>query len=423
MLYPTLELPQCIPIDYMHAVLEGAFKALLKHWFDSKYHGKVYSLRKHIPEIDKATFRIKPPKDIPRSPRSLTLLSFWKASEYHAWLFYCLPILTQYLPAEYMHHLSLLVSSIFVLLSDEIHKTELDVIEEMLCTFHQLIPVLYSPLLCTANMHLLIHLVQCVRLWGPLWIYSMFAFENVNGHLRLAYHGTGQILKQILFQVRLKQTLPYILQELKKEEPVNSAAYTYIENMLTCHPSRNMQLILPNVYAIGKLTCISLTQEELSAVMSAGIFLSSNASINRVNRCMINGIIYHSTSNCHRKNSRNNMVCSFKSTTEGLVNYGVLKSFCTSPETAPFCIITKYTLTTSQLLSEVEPARHPLLQKYETTYSTFLSNVIIQVTKLFLSSTIVAVPILNICKRCIHIPIKGKPYDYLIVSPNTFEVH
>ena len=47
-----LEFPQCIPIDYMHSVLEGTFKHLMKFWFDSKFHGQPYSIRKSIKTIN-----------------------------------------------------------------------------------------------------------------------------------------------------------------------------------------------------------------------------------------------------------------------------------------------------------------------------------------------------------------------------------
>jgi hypothetical protein len=30
-----IQLPECLPIDYMHSILEGVFKALIKSWFDS----------------------------------------------------------------------------------------------------------------------------------------------------------------------------------------------------------------------------------------------------------------------------------------------------------------------------------------------------------------------------------------------------
>ena len=37
---------------------------------------------------------------------------------------------------------------------------------------------------CTMNIHLLRHIVDCVRNWGPLWGYSCFSFESMNGHLK-----------------------------------------------------------------------------------------------------------------------------------------------------------------------------------------------------------------------------------------------
>ena len=33
-----LEYPQCIPVDYMHSILEGVFKQLKKYLFDPKFH-------------------------------------------------------------------------------------------------------------------------------------------------------------------------------------------------------------------------------------------------------------------------------------------------------------------------------------------------------------------------------------------------
>ena len=288
-----LDLPQCVPIDYMHSVLEGAFKSLLKHWFDSKYHNEPYSIRRDITYIDKAVSRIRPPREIPRLPRSISLLSFWKASEFRSWMFYSLPILSEFLPSEYVHHLALLVVSIFVLLSDRISKNDLDVVEELLCTFQALLPVLYTPLLCTANMHSLVHLVQVVRLWGPLWAYSMFSFENVNGYLGKCHHGTGETLKQMVLQLRLQQSLPGVLDDLKKNE--SNAAKLYIDGLI--NPSRNnMQMILPDVYLIGKLSCDNfIDQEELRAVITANISVTPGCLITRAGRCMIKGTVYYTT--------------------------------------------------------------------------------------------------------------------------------
>lgn len=37
-----LDLVNCFPVDYMHAVLEGVVRMLLKYWFDSSYHSSPF---------------------------------------------------------------------------------------------------------------------------------------------------------------------------------------------------------------------------------------------------------------------------------------------------------------------------------------------------------------------------------------------
>lgn len=50
---------------------------------------------------------------------------------------------------------------------------------------------------CTMNLHLLGHLAECVRDWGPLWAYSCFSFESSNNHLRKLFHGSKDMSKQV----------------------------------------------------------------------------------------------------------------------------------------------------------------------------------------------------------------------------------
>ena len=49
----------------------------------------------------------------------------------------------------------------------------------------------------TMNVHLLRHLVFNVRNWGPLWSYSCFGFESVNGELKKLFHGTRDMSQQV----------------------------------------------------------------------------------------------------------------------------------------------------------------------------------------------------------------------------------
>ena len=38
---------------------------------------------------------------------------------------------------------------------------------------------------------------MCVRNWGPLWAYSCFSFEGHNHLLKILFHGTRQMNKEV----------------------------------------------------------------------------------------------------------------------------------------------------------------------------------------------------------------------------------
>ena len=49
----------------------------------------------------------------------------------------------------------------------------------------------------THNVHLISHLMDCVHSWGPLWAYTCFVFETMNGQLKKLFHGTRDMSKQV----------------------------------------------------------------------------------------------------------------------------------------------------------------------------------------------------------------------------------
>lgn len=49
----------------------------------------------------------------------------------------------------------------------------------------------------TKNLHLLRHVVSCVHNRGPLWAYSCFSFEGMNGQLKSFFHGSRNMNKQV----------------------------------------------------------------------------------------------------------------------------------------------------------------------------------------------------------------------------------
>lgn len=60
----TLDVVNCIPVDYMHAVLEGVTQWLMKSWFDSKQHSKPYYIGRQVNKIDEHLFKAPSPKRV-----------------------------------------------------------------------------------------------------------------------------------------------------------------------------------------------------------------------------------------------------------------------------------------------------------------------------------------------------------------------
>jgi hypothetical protein len=103
------------------------------------------------------------------------------------------------LPEKYLNHLSLLSEAIYLLLGDCITEEELCRADILLKEFYKKSPVLYPGGSCGLNVHNAgAHLVHFVRLWGPLWAWSCFAFEDANAMVLQSVHGTGSVVKQIL---------------------------------------------------------------------------------------------------------------------------------------------------------------------------------------------------------------------------------
>ena len=49
----------------------------------------------------------------------------------------------------------------------------------------------------TMNVHQLRHLVFHVQNWGPLWAFSCFGFESLNGDVKKLFHGTRNMSQQV----------------------------------------------------------------------------------------------------------------------------------------------------------------------------------------------------------------------------------
>ena len=132
-----------------------------------------------------------------------------------------LPVLSGLLPITSITCLCWYLA-MHILLGDAIKTADIDTTQEQLELFYKLAPQLYPPKICTANLHSLIHFSRFVHSWEPLWCYSCFGSESMNGHLQKYWY------KECTFtadpNARMHQTLPILGKRLANSANLQMAA-------------------------------------------------------------------------------------------------------------------------------------------------------------------------------------------------------
>ncbi len=406
----TMDLVNSIPVDYMHCVLEGVTRWLLKSWFNSKNHMAPFYIGRHVKQIDRELLKQRPPSEFSRPPLSIqSHLRYWKASELRYWLlFYSLPLLLNHLPSLYWHHYALLVCAIHIMLSDSITSTQVDAAEQMLADFYHLMPQLYGESSCTHNCHLLSHLGKYVRLWGPLWTHSAFGFESKNGHLKHLFHGKTDIVHQIIFNTDVAITLQRVYKQLFERE--SEYTMNYINSLSRLAPKSNMRSIGSHMYIVGNCKAVPPTLEQAAALICGN-------SIEIFSRLLKNGILYYSQ-DYKRSNliKRDNTICYYQDT-NGQYCFGAIDLFTTTPEPIAF-IRQIITLQTTLINKAGHPCRS-LLSVYQQ--ADLLDSYITPVDLPTNSTQLSAVPIASIVSKAVIISVSG--CHYCVVQPNNIERH
>ena len=87
MVFPKFDIVRGAAIDYMHLVLIGVLRMLMKLWFDQSHRKADWFMGGYVQEIDQRMAAVEPPIVISRIPRSIANdLKHWKASEYRSFL-------------------------------------------------------------------------------------------------------------------------------------------------------------------------------------------------------------------------------------------------------------------------------------------------------------------------------------------------
>ena len=279
--------------DYMHGVLLGTTKKLLQLWFSSSSAKEPYHLGKKIQDVDVRLMKMKPTNDMTRMPRKLeSNLSHLKASELQNWLLhFSVPCLDGIMELCYMENLCFLVEGIHILLGDTITQESLVRARDMLGQFYSTFEQLYGTKNCGLNIHNIgAHLVDYVAMHGPLWAWSCFPFEDMNGLLVKSAHGTGDVCRQLLCLMKSKKKL--LVEADNIEDP---DLHDFTNEMLSVGRVMKNAKHANNCKILGGLTQI-ISPDEMVAEAISQYVQHPVDSLYRVLRIQLHGHVIYSKS-------------------------------------------------------------------------------------------------------------------------------
>lgn len=199
----TFSIVESFSTDYLHNVLLGVVKTFTESWFTSsggeEQNPWYIGTPKKIKHFDAKLLNIKPPCEITRTPRSITERKNYKASEWKSFLlYYSFPTLKEVSFSDtYLRHWCLLIFSIYIFLKPKPTVREMTTAGISLKKFVEDIDKLYGKDMYKYNVHLLLHIPECVKNFGPLWAHSTFSYEHYNGVLKNMFKNSRGIPQQI----------------------------------------------------------------------------------------------------------------------------------------------------------------------------------------------------------------------------------
>ena len=120
---------------------------------------------------------------------------------------------------NFFENLKKLVISLHFLLSRNIEKQKLDLVEKKIFEFVEEIEKLYSPLIMKSGVHELLHLVDCTKKIGPLNISSCFTYEELNRKTLKLVKGRDMIGEEFQKIFYCNQLLNLFLESTKLKNP------------------------------------------------------------------------------------------------------------------------------------------------------------------------------------------------------------
>lgn len=191
-----IDLPYFNPItfavvDPMHNLLLGTAKHMIQTWLEKEILN-----RANFEEIEQTVSKIHTPRDVGRIPTKIASgFAGFTADQWRNWVTIFSPVaLKGILPNDHLRCWLLYVRACCLLCTRTITTSDVTQADRYLLEFCKQFALLYGEDRCTPNMHLHLHLKQCLLDYGPVASFWCFGFERLNGVLG-RYHTNNQTIE------------------------------------------------------------------------------------------------------------------------------------------------------------------------------------------------------------------------------------
>lgn len=180
LMLPYFDVVRFHVIDAMHNLLLGTAKNMTKLWCELGFLSS-----SNLQEIQQKVNAINVPLDIGRIPSNIASSFYgFTADQWRSWACIFSPVVLKgILPPEHLRCWLLFVRATAMLCTRVISIHHVKVADSFLVLFCKEFEKLYGQRCCTPNMHLHLHLCDCVLDYGPIYSFWCFAFERYNGIL------------------------------------------------------------------------------------------------------------------------------------------------------------------------------------------------------------------------------------------------
>ena len=176
-------------VDPMHNLLLGTAKHVFKVWLE-----KEILTAYNISEIDSLMNEMGTVSEMGRTTKSMSHFKSMKAEEWQHWvLVYSLYCLKDLLPKKQYNLWQVFVRACTLLISTNISYQDTLSAHNLLTLFCTKFQEIMGADSCTPNMHMHLHLKECIINYGPVYAFWAFSFERYNGKLG-SYHTNNRSL-------------------------------------------------------------------------------------------------------------------------------------------------------------------------------------------------------------------------------------